>query len=107
LAVPFNSSADTIKPEKHMPETDAKPILSRLSRIEGQVRGISRMVEEDRYCIDVMTQLQAVRAALGKVEEEILARHAASCVEEAIASGDVADQRRKFDELVRLFGRYR
>jgi len=90
-----------------MADADSESILRRLNRIEGQVRGISRMVSEDRYCIDVMTQLQAVKAALGKVEEEILSRHAASCVEEAIASGDLAVQRRKFDELVRLFGRYR
>lgn len=82
-------------------------IVNRLKRVEGQVRGISRMVEDDRYCIDVMTQMQAVKAALGKVEEDILRRHAAHCVEEAIQSGDAADQRQKFDELVGLLARYR
>lgn len=82
-------------------------IVNRLKRVEGQVRGITRMVEDDRYCIDVMTQMQAVKAALGKVEEDILRRHAAHCVEEAIQSGDAADQRRKFDELVGLLARYR
>ena len=82
-------------------------ILNRLKRIEGQVRGIARMVEEDRYCIDILNQVQAIKAALGKVEEELLKNHAAHCVEEAIRSGDAVDQRRKFDELVALFGRLR
>ncbi len=82
-------------------------ILNRLKRIEGQVRGIARMVEEDRYCIDILNQVQAIKAALGKVEEELLKNHAAHCVEEAIRSGDTVDQRRKFDELVTLFGRLR
>ncbi|RMD89439.1 MAG: transcriptional regulator [Alphaproteobacteria bacterium] len=90
-----------------MPPKDRSAILNRLSRIEGQVRGIARMLEEDRYCIDVLNQVQAVKAALGKVEEELLKDHAAHCVEEAIRSGDAVDQRRKFDELVTLFGRLR
>ncbi len=88
-------------------QNTSEKIVHRLKRVEGQVRGIARMVEEDRYCIDVMTQMQAAKAALGKVEEEILKRHAASCVEEAIRSGDAADQRQKFDELVGLLARYR
>lgn len=82
-------------------------ILKRLRRIEGQVRGVAGMVAEDRYCIDVMTQIQAVKAALNKVEDEVLKSHAAHCVAAAIADGDVAEQRRKFDELVELIGRYR
>ena len=77
----------------------------RLSRIEGQVRGIARMVEADRYCIDVVNQLEAVKAALKKVEDQILADHVAHCVEGAIASGDAKDQRRKMAELVELIGR--
>src|SRR3954468_12048692 len=77
----------------------------RLNRIEGQVRGLSRMVEEDRYCIDIVTQIAAVRAALRRVEEEILRDHVAHCVEHAIASGDKADQRRKIEELMTVIGR--
>ena len=77
----------------------------RLSRIEGQVRGIARMVDEDRYCIDIVTQIAAARAALRKVEEEILREHVAHCVEHAIASGDKADQRRKVAELMDVMGR--
>ncbi len=79
--------------------------LKRLKRIEGQVRGLSRMVEGDRYCIDVVTQITAVRAALRKVEEEVLRDHVAHCVEGAIASGDKGDQRRKITELMDVFGR--
>ncbi len=79
--------------------------VKRLSRIEGQVRGLSRMVEEDRYCIDIVTQIAAVRAALRRVEEGILREHVAHCVEHAIKSGDKADQRRKVAELMDVMGR--
>ena len=77
----------------------------RLSRIEGQVRGIARMVEQDRYCIDIVTQIGAVRAALRKVEEEVLRDHVGHCVEGAIASGNKSQQRRKIAELMDVFGR--
>jgi CsoR family transcriptional regulator, copper-sensing transcriptional repressor len=77
----------------------------RLSRIEGQVRGLSKMVEDDRYCIDIVTQISAVRAALRRVEEEILRDHVAHCVEHAITSGDRADQRQKIAELMAVIGR--
>ena len=79
--------------------------LKRLNRIEGQVRGLARMVEEDRYCIDVVTQLSAVRSALKRVEEEILRDHVSHCVEGAIASGDKAQQRKKIDELMNVLAR--
>lgn len=79
--------------------------LKRLSRIEGQVRGLARMVEQDRYCIDVVTQVSAVRAALRRVEEEILRDHVAHCVEHAIASGDAREQRRKVKELMDVLAR--
>jgi DNA-binding FrmR family transcriptional regulator len=77
----------------------------RLNRIEGQVRGLSRMVDEDRYCIDIVTQISAVRAALRRVEEEVLKDHVAHCVEHAITSGDKADQRRKIAELMAVIER--
>jgi CsoR family transcriptional regulator, copper-sensing transcriptional repressor len=79
--------------------------LKRLGRIEGQVRGIARMVTEDRYCIDIVTQLSAVRAALARVEQEVLRDHVAHCVEHAIASGNVDEQRRKVAELMEVFAR--
>ena len=79
--------------------------VKRLQRIEGQVRGLSRMVEDDRYCIDIVTQIAAVRAALRRAEEEILADHVAHCVEHAIASGNKAEQRRKVSELIEVLSR--
>ena len=79
--------------------------VARLRRIEGQVRGLSRMVEDDRYCIDIVTQLSAARAALRRAEEEILADHVSHCVEHAIASGNKSEQRRKVGELIDVLSR--
>ena len=80
-------------------------VLKRFKRIEGQVGGLSRMVEDGRYCIDIVTQISAARAALRRVEEEILRDHVAHCVEHAISSGDKADQRRKIAELMDVVSR--
>ena len=88
-----------------MKQSSKSATLKRLGRIEGQVRGLARMVEDDRYCIDIVTQISAVRAALRRVEEEILREHVAHCVEHAIASGDKADQRQKVAELMDVMGR--
>jgi DNA-binding FrmR family transcriptional regulator len=88
-----------------MNEPTKTSCIKRLSRIEGQVRGLSRMVEEDRYCIDVITQLSAVRAALRRVEQEILRDHIGHCVKQAMQSDDVADQARKVDELMDVLAR--
>jgi DNA-binding FrmR family transcriptional regulator len=88
-----------------MAKDSKRATLGRLGRIEGQVRGLARMVDDDRYCIDIVTQIAAVRAALRRVEEEILRDHVAHCVEHAIASGDKADQRRKVQELMDVMGR--
>jgi DNA-binding FrmR family transcriptional regulator len=79
--------------------------LKRLKRVEGQIRGLAGMVENDRYCIDIVTQIAAAKAALRRVEEEILRDHVAHCVEHAISSGDKADQRRKIAELMDVVGR--
>jgi DNA-binding FrmR family transcriptional regulator len=85
---------------------DPKPkLLNRLNRIEGQVRGVARMVGEDRYCIDILTQLQAARAALARVEGELLKQHLNHCIESAIVSGDKEAQREKAAELVQLLER--
>jgi DNA-binding FrmR family transcriptional regulator len=80
-------------------------VLKRLNRVEGQVRGLASMVEGDRYCIDIVTQIAAAKAALRRVEEEILRDHVAHCVEHAISSGDKADQRKKIAELMDVVGR--
>lgn len=79
--------------------------LKRLGRIEGQVRGVSRMVAEDRYCIDILTQLSAIRAALRRVEDVVLRDHVGHCVEHAITSGDAEEQRQKVAELMEVFAR--
>lgn len=81
-------------------------LLSRLSRIEGQVRGVARTIEEDHYCIEILDEVQAIKAALKKVEDEILKSHAAHCVSNAINNGDKEDAREKFSELVDPFARY-
>jgi DNA-binding FrmR family transcriptional regulator len=85
---------------------NARPkLLNRLNRIEGQVRGITRMVEDDRYCIDILTQLQAARSALARVETELLKNHLHHCIEGAIVSGNANEQRKKAGELIELLGR--
>ncbi len=82
-------------------------IVKRLNKIEGQVRGINRMLEEDRYCIDILHQVQATKAALTKVETALLKDHASACVEEALQKGTLGEQREKIVELVGLFERVR
>ena len=77
-------------------------VSKRLARIEGQVRGLSKMIEDDRYCIDVLTQVKAVQAALRKVEGELLSDHADHCLAAAIASDDQAEREKKVSELVTL-----
>ena len=88
-----------------MTQDNKSKLLNRLRRIEGQVRGVARMVEEDRYCIDVLTQIQAIRAALTRAETEMLKDHLGRCIEGAIVGGDVEEQRRKAGELIALLDR--
>ena len=80
---------------------DKKAIQSRLRRIEGQVRGIQKMVDEDRYCIDVLTQVNAVTAALDSVALQLLADHTEHCVTEAIRAGDGKDKVRELNDAVK------
>ena len=87
--------------------TSRQAIVRRLNRIEGQVKGLSRMLESDRYCIDILHQIQATKAALTKVETELLRAHARECVEEALEQGSLEEQREKIVELVDLFERVR
>jgi DNA-binding FrmR family transcriptional regulator len=81
--------------------------INRLNRIAGQVRGVAQMIEDDRYCIDILNQVAAIRSALSKVESLVLKDHAACCVAEAIRSGDADEQREKFEELVELLEKTR
>lgn len=78
------------------------PQLARLSRIEGQVRGVARMIDEDRYCIDILTQIRAIKAALNRVEQEILRDHLKHCVSDAFHGGSDKERQNKIDELIEL-----
>lgn len=88
-----------------MIHADKPRLLNRLNRIAGQVKGVAKMVEEDRYCIDILTQTQAIRAALSKVEAELLRDHIGHCVHGAFTSGDAGEQQKKTDELIELLQR--
>jgi DNA-binding FrmR family transcriptional regulator len=81
-------------------------VSNRLKRIEGQVRGVQRMVEEDRYCVDVLVQISAIHESLRKVSEVLLRDHLEHCVTGAIESGDSRRAREIYDELADLFNKY-
>jgi CsoR family transcriptional regulator, copper-sensing transcriptional repressor len=85
---------------------DKDQLLKRLARIEGQVRGIARMIEDDRYCIDVLTQLGAVDTALEAVAIKVLEEHVQHCVAGALASGDVKEANEKSRELLEAVQRF-
>ncbi len=80
--------------------------LGRLRRIEGQVQGIQRMVEEEKYCVDILLQLTAVEGAVEQVQRLLLGRHIESCVADAIRSGSTRDRQKKVDELLDVFSRF-
>lgn len=81
---------------------DHKDNIISLKRIEGQVRGIQKMVEQRKYCIDILTQMQSVKAALSRVERNILQRHIENCVTTAVKSGSKTDKSKKMDEIMKL-----
>ena len=83
-------------------KTRRQSCQKRLSRIEGQVRGLQKMIEDDRYCVDILVQIKAISAALKKVEGELLKDHADHCVASAIASDDTAARQEKVAELIDL-----
>ncbi|MCF0112157.1 MAG: metal-sensing transcriptional repressor [Erysipelotrichaceae bacterium] len=74
--------------KKHRSEEEYKDLINRLKRIEGQVRGIEKMVEEDAYCVDILTQVTAVRSALASFDKVLLSSHIRTCVKDGLASGD-------------------
>ncbi len=76
--------------------------LVALRRIEGQVRGVQRMVEERKYCIDILNQIYAVKGALGRVEEKILEKHFRNCVTEAVTGSSEKEKQQKMDEIFKL-----
>src|SRR5882757_1366268 len=95
----------TCQMENVVKRENKSKLLDRLNRIEGQVRGVVRMIEDDRYCIDVLTQTQAIRAALVRVESQMLKDHLGHCIEGAIVSGSASEQRKKAAELITLLER--
>jgi len=80
--------------------------LGRLRRIEGQVQGIQRMVEEDKYCVDILLQLAAVQGAVEQVQKIVLGQHIETCVSEAIRSGNARERQKKVGELMEVFSRF-
>ena len=82
--------------------TPQKKFLNRLARISGQINGISRMIEEEKYCVDIITQIQAARAALHSLELKILERHLRHCVTQAFQSGNPNDADQKIEELLKV-----
>ncbi len=87
-----------------MREKTRNSAVTRLARIEGQVRGVSRMIEDDRYCIDVVRQIQAIKAALSGLEKVVLDDHLDTCVEDALAGENLRERREKVEELVAVLG---
>ena len=88
-----------------MRQAKGKKSTAAIARIEGQVRGIAKMIEEERYCIDIVTQIEAARAALARVESDLLRGHLQHCVHEAMTSKDTTARERVIEELVGVFRR--
>jgi len=96
----------SVRPDREGNERTTASVANRLLRIEGQVRGIQRMVEEERYCMDVLTQISAIHESLRKVSEVLLRDHLSHCVSFAVQSGDSKKADEIYDELVDLFNKY-
>ena len=90
-----------------MDEQKKGKAVSRLNRIEGQIRGIRRMVEEDRYCMDILAQTRSIASALRSVEDIIMENHLNTCVKHAFESSDPREKQEKIDEVMTLFSQYR
>ena len=87
-------------------EETKRKAMARLNRIEGQVQGVQRMVEEEKYCVDILLQISAIQGAMEQVRKILLGRHIESCVAEAMASGRAGDRQKKIEELLEVFSRY-
>jgi DNA-binding FrmR family transcriptional regulator len=81
--------------------------IGRLKKIEGQIRGVQKMIEEKRYCIDILTQLSSVVGAIKSVEENILERHLKGCVHQSFSKGNKQDRAQKIDEIVDVLKKFR
>lgn len=89
-----------------MDQETKRRALSRLRRIEGQVQGVQRMVDEDKYCVDILLQLSAIQGALEQVSKIVMARHIESCVMDSVTAGSERERARKIEELIEVFSRY-
>ena len=81
--------------------------IPRLNRIEGQIRGISKMIQEGRYCVDILTQIRSASSALAKVQENIFRGHLESCVRDSLIGDDTQDREKKVDEILEILSRFR
>ena len=88
-----------------MNKISKKTVSVQLKRIEGQVRGVLRMIEDDRYCVDVLTQISAVCAALHRIEQEILKDHISCCVADSFKHGNARQQKEKINELITVMSK--
>lgn len=100
----YNDSKE-IKMPKQL--TNQEGELIRLRRIEGQIRGIQKMIEDKRYCIDILVQLSSIQGAIKRVEENILERHLKGCVLTSISKGTKADKSKKISEVIDVLGKFR
>ncbi|MFQ5780706.1 MAG: metal-sensitive transcriptional regulator [Nitrospiria bacterium] len=85
--------------------TTKKEVLTRLSKIQGQIKGIGRMIDENRYCIDILQQVSAVQGALDRVAKETMRQHLEGCVAKAFQSKDKQIRGKKIDELMEMFSK--
>lgn len=93
--------------EKHLSKTnDKEALMKRLKRIEGQVKGIQNMLEEERYCVDILVQISAIRSAINKVGTIILENHIKGCVSESIKQGDSEDTDNMINELMYTINKF-
>ena len=90
-----------------MNEKQKKNVSLRLSKVEGQIRGIGKMVEDNRYCIDILSQTRAVTAAIRKIEDLIMEQHLNTCVLNSMRSGDKEDQKEKISEIMDVLSKFR
>lgn len=90
-----------------MGDTEKTKVANRLRRIQGQIGGIEKMIQEDRYCIDILTQISAVVSALRGVEDRVMQNHLNTCVADAMRSEDSREQQEKVDEVLSVITKFR
>lgn len=89
-----------------MDDTGKTKVLARVRRVIGQLEGVAKMIEDDRYCVDVLLQIASAQAALGQTSKLVLRAHVETCVASALAAGKPAERKQKIDELMEVFARY-